>query len=254
MTISTCFAQYEGHSGYAIAVKRSEVASSETGVVSKILVVEGEEVSQGQALVLLDDEILRGQLESAKHEATNRSELDAILARKKILERSLETLRAVHQSGHARANELAREELELEALKATYSQKTHEYAGKQIQVQRILAQLEKRVIRAPFHGQIAKLHHRVGEFVSPNKAEITTLVDLSHLIAEVQVPLIEVENYKIDQEVKMRMGERLVKGNVHFIGVLVDRASQTVTVKVRIDNTKLKAKTGTDCVLITPFN
>lgn len=246
-------AQYEGISGYALAKEKSEVASSETGVIAKIFVSEGDFVQQGQPLVQLDDEALRWQLELAQHEANNPSELEATRKRIQVLTMTVSKLTELVKDGNARPSELQREQLELETSHAIYQQKLHEFQLKQIQVQRVKSQLEKRTVVAPFDGQVARLYRRLGEFVSPNTPEIATLVDTSQLVVEFQVPISSLKSYQAHQSVNLRMGDRAIKGNVDFVGVLADQGSQTVPMKVSIDNSNLKAIAGTDCVLITPF-
>lgn len=246
-------AQFEGYSGYAQATNKSEVASSDTGVISKILVREGQFVKAGQPMVQLDDETFRLQVESAKHDANNRAEIAALEKRLEIQQQSLAKLRELLDSGNARRTEYDRETLELEALKSSYQQKLHDMKGRELQYQKARALLEKRTIVAPFDGQVARIHRRVGEFVSPNTPEVVTLVDSTELLAEFQVPVDELSRYSIGSEVPLRVGSVRIQATIESHGVLVDRASQTVTVKVKINNSELRYRTGTDCVLISPY-
>lgn len=253
LSVESVYAQFEGYSGYAYAIEKSDVASSETGVIREILVVEGDYVKAGQPLVRLDDEAFRLQVESARHDATNRTEIDAVAKRIAIQEQALVKLKALLASGNARPSEVEREAMELEALKSSHLQKIHDLKSREIQFAKAKAQLEKRTITAPFDGQVAKIHRRVGEFVSPNTPEVATIVDASRLVAEFQIPVPEVPQYEKGLSLPLRIGSKKIYATVDSIGILVDRASQTVTVKVVIENQDRRLRTGTDCNLITPF-
>lgn len=245
--------QFEGYSGYAYATERSELASSETGVIAKVLVKEGEFVEAGQPLVQLDEHTFRLQVESARLEASNRSEIEAVEKRIAIQQESLNRLERLLDSGNARPSEWDRETMELEALKASLQQKHLEWEARKIQLQRAQKLLEKRTIRAPFDGQVAKIHRQVGEFVSPNSPEVVTLVDSRTLIAEFQLPVVELNHYQKNSSVPIRVGSQKLNATVRSVGVQVDPASQTVKVKVAIDNRELTFRTGIDCVLITAY-
>ncbi|MDP1563117.1 MAG: HlyD family secretion protein, partial [Pirellulaceae bacterium] len=153
-------------------------------------------------------------------------------------------------SGSARPLELEREEAELAMAKATLEQKRHEYQTKQLHLERLRIEVEKRTIRAPFAGYVATLPRQVGEYISMSRADVATLIDTTTLQVEFAVPFAVSKSFRVSQSVELLVDDQTVHGQISLIGLIVDRSSQTVNVRVKIDNRQLAIKPGTDCLLI----
>ncbi len=250
--VATGYGQSDHFPGYADAVRRAAVATTESGIIAEILVQEGDFVDKGQPLVRLDDAVHRAQLSIAQHEAQNTSEIRAQQARVKLLGLAVTKLRELVANGSARPLELQREEAELEMASATLEQKRHEYQTKQLHLERLRVEVEKRTIRAPFAGYVAKLPLHVGEYVSMNSSDIATLIDSTVLQADFALPYAESRQFRPKQTIELSIDGQSVRGEVSVVGMVVDRSSQTVNVRVLIDNKALVIKPGTDCLLFPP--
>lgn len=250
--LPTCYAQVNSHPGYADAVRRAAVATTENGVVAEVLVKEGDFVEQGQPILRLDDAVHKTHLKIAQHEAQNTSEIQAQESRVKLLGFAVAKLRELVASGSARPLELEREEAELSMAKAILEEKRHEYQTKQLQLERLRTEMEKRTIRAPFAGHIAKLPRQVGEFISSNSSEVAVLIDATTLQADFALPFALSKDFRKGQSVELLVDGQSVRSEVTLVGLVVDRSSQTVNVRVTIDNLDLVIKPGTDCLLVLP--
>jgi len=251
-TVPQVFGQTEQYPGYADSVRRAEVATTESGTVAEVLVQEGDFVEQGQPLLRLDDAVHLAQLAIAQHEAQNSSEIHVQDARVRLLGFAVGKLQELVASGSARPLELEREEAELAMAKATLEHKRHEYQTKQLHLERLRIEVEKRTIRAPFAGYVAKLPRQVGEYISMNSSDVATLIDTTTLQADFAVPFSVSKSFHALQSIELQVDGRMIQGQVSLVGLVVDRSSQTVNVRVQIDNTQHAIKPGTDCLLIAP--
>ncbi len=107
-----------------------------------------------------------------------------------------------------------------------------------------------RTIRAPFDGVIAKLYKHEGEYVSPIRPEVVQLVQINSLLAVFAVPTSDLHSLKSGAEVAVNFdnGSSIV-GTVHCISVLTDAQSDTVQIKVLINNDLGNYRSGQRCFL-----
>jgi RND family efflux transporter MFP subunit len=250
--VAPVFGQTDYFPGYADSLRRADVATTESGTIVEVFVTEGDFVQQGQPLLRLDDAVHQAQLAIAQHEAQNTTEIQVQESRVRLLGFAVHKLRELVSSGSARPLELEREEAELAMAKATLEYKRHEYQTKQLHLERLRIEVEKRTIRAPFSGYVAKLPRQVGEYLSLQSPDVATLIDTTLLQADFAVPFSASKDYRNQQSVELLVDGLSVQGNVCLVGLIVDRSSQTVNVRVKIDNTQHLIKPGTDCLLTAP--
>lgn len=144
------------------------VSSFESGVVTQVPVVEGQQVAAGEPLFVLDRRLAAAQLAQAERDAATAaarvSEAEATLAdredqyrRVKGLERGITVtedrqMRAMFAVSIGRAL--------LEAAKA-------EAAATAARVETARVTLDRLTVRAPVAGRVLKVHVRPGEYVAP---------------------------------------------------------------------------------------
>ena len=158
--------------GFTEPFKTIELSSDETGSLAELKVEEGQSVSAGDVIASLDTRVQELQLEIANQTVNNSSQLvaaEAALAKRRTV---AERLRELASQGHARDSELIRSELELSIAEAQVLSAREEKAVHEIEQRRSQVLLERRRIKAPFDGMIAKLHRQQGEFLSPLKLSL----------------------------------------------------------------------------------
>lgn len=236
--------------GFTEPFRKIELSSDETGSIAELLVEEAQIVREGEPIARLDSRVQVLQLEIADHLAKTTSQLVAAEeAFKKRLTIS-EKLKELKSDGHASRSEIIRSHMELSIAKAKLLSAQEEVAVREIERRRAEVQLDRRTIFAPFDGVVAKIHSREGEFLSPLRPEVVTLVQVDRLIATFAVPSSQISSFELGKEFNIQMNEgRTVLGTVQSIGVETDAQSGTVEVKLVIENPDLQNRSGEICTL-----
>jgi RND family efflux transporter MFP subunit len=236
--------------GFTQPVRQVDLASDETGAIAELLVEEGALVTKDQALARLDDRVQKLQVESARHLTDSDSALEA--ARLNLEKRQLisKRIRELMETGNATESEIIRSDLEFSIAHAKYMAAQEESVGRDIDLRRAELLLERRTIRAPFDGVVSVIHRREGEFLSPVRPELATLVDISQLLAVFNVPSIDLPSIQSREQLTVIMSDDTrVAGTLHNVGVQTDAESGTVQVKVLLNNGDRKLRSGEQCYL-----
>lgn len=224
------------------------VAAEEVGTIQEILVREGDLVKQGQILARLNSTVLFAQLAIAEQNSQAQGRLEASLAEMRLREHRLSQLRALRTDGAARQEEVDRAQSELAIAQANVRTAREELESRRLECERIKAQIDSRSVKAPIDGVVVKMLKDVGEFVAPNTPDVLTIVQIDQLIARCNISANMLDRVKAGQEhdIRLATGET-VKGMIEFIDPVTDGASQMVTVKLRIDNTHGRFRSGEQC-------
>lgn len=201
------------------ARRNVELMAKAQGQITRIHHEEGEFVEQGQVLVEIEHDEEQILLEKAKVNLEN-------------AERELR--RAEELSGKGLSAER-----EYENAKQARDLAFHE---------RDLARigLQDRIIRAPFPGQIAERSVELGQTISPGQP-LFRLVDVSPLEVRLFLPEQVVRDLEVGQLVQIRPDidpDRPLQGTVHQIAPVVDPATSTLKVTLRVQETPGTARVG----------
>jgi membrane fusion protein (multidrug efflux system) len=200
------------------AQKTADLVSELDAHVTEILFSEGQRVTNGQALVVLDNSRPAAQLAAATTEATLRTaDLDrgnALLANNTISQQEFDRLQASAQSAQANL---------------------------------LLAQVNASdaIIRAPFDGFVANHDISVGSYIHRGQV-ISSVVATDTLEANFNVPERYASELKPEQTIALSASSstNLYEGVVYFISPLVDETTRTILVKARVSNTGGELKPG----------
>jgi multidrug efflux pump subunit AcrA (membrane-fusion protein) len=139
--------------------------------------------------------------------------------------------------------------MELELAQSRLQSAKDEHIAREIEWRRAVAQMERRTIVAPFDGVVAKLHRKEGEFLSPVRPEVVTLVDIDQLYATFSIPSASASALEVGKTYPVEIGGQVgVKATLESIGVQTDAESGTVRVKLLIGNGDHKLRAGEPCV------
>ncbi len=236
--------------GFIEPFRKIELASDESGSISELLVAEAQSVDEGEPVARLDSRVQQLQLEIATHLAGTRSHLvaaDEAYKKRLAISDQLEKLEA---KGHASQSEIIRSHMELSIAKAKLLAVKEEITVRELEMRRAQVQLDRRTIVAPFPGVVSKIHCREGEFLSPLRAEVITLVQVDRLIASFAVPSSQVSPFEIGKVFNIQLANgRTVMGTVESIGVETDAQSMTIEVKLVIENQDSEYRSGELCTL-----
>jgi membrane fusion protein (multidrug efflux system) len=184
----------------------ARITSSVAGIVTEVRCYEGLHVKKGAVLFLLDSRIAEAEFEKARQ---------AMVFAEKAFQR----------------------QKELQQSDAT-SDKTFQEIENQLAVAKNdLAAAETNLsyyrISAPFSGTITSLKVRTGEYVDSNSV-MAEIVDLSRLVAVVNIPVSETTDLRSGQSAEIRTdnGSSPVSGRLILLSPGVDAVSGSVTAYV----------------------
>jgi RND family efflux transporter MFP subunit len=244
---SVASAQFEG---FTEPYRVVELASDENGIVETVTVREGDHVSAGDVLVILNNDLQRVQMELATHLATSQSGYEASKQAYDKRKQVFEQVAKMRDKGFVNENELLRAEMEMSIAWAKLKTSEDELIARQIEARRAEIQFNSRHVKAPFDGIVSKVHRQKGEYVSPINADILTLIDDSQLYAVFNIPSSQLKDFTVGREVALILEHGgTVTGQVDSIGLLVDSRSGTVEIKVLVNNAGRKFRAGESCTL-----
>lgn len=195
-----------------IQTKENLVLTPEySGVLTQILVKEGQFVKKGQALAKIDDGGLSQQLAQLQVQAQ------------------------LAKTTFERQERLWNQKIgsEIQYLQAKTNYEAQEKAIKQLE-----SSLSKTVIKAPFSGTIDEIITEKGNVVAPGATPIVRIVSLNNMYVESQIPEKYVNKVKKGTNVSINIptiGEKL-KAKVSQTSNFIDPSSRTYRVEVKIPN------------------
>jgi len=237
-------------SGTVEAQRDSQVAAQAGGTVQRLLVQEGEQVSQGQVLAQLDDTAQRQALQNARLQVrqaeislaqtrrTTQNNTGTLSAAVTAAQASLAQAQAGAQSAEnlyrlggislsdvqaARA-QLAQAQSALSQARANAAQNGQSAQGSvplqeaqlaqaRVSVQQAEQNLARTAVRAPFAGTVAALNVEVGEFAGQGSA-VARLVDPGSLRVKFNVPAADAAT--LTEGAALNVGY----GGVNYVGVV----------------------------------
>lgn len=199
------YVQTQGH----IESENNVLVSAESmGVVTKVFVTEGQQVSKGQTLAQIDNSIIRRNIES--------------------MEAQLELATSVYE----RQKNLWDQKIgtEMQFLQAKTNKESLEK-----QIASLREQNEKSRIKAPITGTVDAVVVKVGENISPGLPAFR-VVNNNDLKIQAQVSEAYVTDIKKGDKALVDVSElgKQVEARVTFVGRTIDRLSRTFTVEVQL--------------------
>lgn len=231
--------------GYVVARQKATVSSQVEGLVTEVLVEEGDSVVAGQILARLDGELLTANLRLAESqlEATRAKlpELQVEVDAAEAASTRAEALLREHQISDAEAE---RARFALAAARAAYAQLRREVVVAENQLALQSEQLAHTEIRAPFAGVVINKAAQPGEIISPysggagsSRTGICTIVDMSSVEIEVDVNESNVSRVHPGQRVTATLAswpDWAIPAEVITIVPTADRSRGTVRVRIEL--------------------
>lgn len=231
--------------GYVVARQKATVSSRVEGLVTEVLVEEGDRVVRGQLLARLDSDLL------AVNHRLARSELEATRAKLPELRVKVDETEAASRRAESLRRERQISEVEAEharfalaAARAAFEQLEREVIVAENRLARESEQLAFTEIRAPFAGVVVDKAAQPGEIISPysggagsSRTGICTLVDMSSIEIEVDVNESNVSRVHPGQLVTATLAswpDWNIPAQVITIVPTADRSRGTVRVRIEV--------------------
>jgi membrane fusion protein, multidrug efflux system len=239
---SAVFAQpAAGTVGVVRAHDQAIMQSESAGIVDRILVKEGDVVTEGQTIVELRRQRQEIALEAARagllRAEAQGAETSALLdAARKELERS-----------KIAADVLAKKDLDdardaVERLEASLRVQMADVSRAQQEVKLREHELKQTRLVAPFAGTVTRILVHRGDALNPVETQVAELVDMTRLFVEVLLPRQEALRLNVGTAMAVRVESEWlgragsVTGHVSYVNPTVDAASRMVTVKIDVPN------------------
>ena len=210
---------YVQHTSTIEAEESIDVYAQTTGLVSEVIVEEGDRIKKGQILVRLIDDELRLGMEEAR---VNYQKLSSSFKRSQgLFDRNL----------------LSRED---------YEQRKFNVEEARIRWERSKLSLDHASVRSPVDGVISERMVKLGDRISPSN-KLYSLVDLQSLIAQVHVPGRDMRYISKGQAAEVTTdflpGETF-RGKVERISPVVDPGSGTFKVTIELSDESSRLRPG----------
>jgi membrane fusion protein, multidrug efflux system len=202
-----------------VAAQGVAVSNDAPGMVSRLYFESGATVKQGQVLVQLDANVERAQIASAQ-------------ARRQLAETSLKRTQALVQSGAIAPAQLDTDESAFKTLTA--------------EAATLEAQVQRKVIRAPFSGRLGIREVNLGQYLAPG-TRIAVLEATKTVFLDFTLPQEQIANLKVGMQVRAldtASNSPLADGAITAIEPAVDTITRTVRVRASLENRDDKLRPG----------
>lgn len=212
-------------SGSLAPLAQATVKSKTSGIVLESGLREGMKVAEGQVLARLDN------ADQAARVAQQQAMLDEANARLAMAVKN-----NVNSQALLKQNYISQNNYDVTQNSVALAQAAVKSAQAQLQLTRNA--LNDTSIRSPMSGIISKRHVQAGEKLSPDMP-VFTIVNLSQLTLEAQVPASEIPRVKVGQEVQFKVDGfqgRDFAGKVARISPTAEMGSRSMLVYISVDN------------------
>ncbi len=239
--------------GYLEPYRSIEMNASENGIIGKIHVKEGEDVSAGDALISLNNLVLEAQLEIAKIQAQSDAAVMVAEADLKVANDRFAKLSRLKSSGTAHTSEVARAEADVKKSEGQVSIAEEEKQIASFRVDEIEAQIERRILRSPIDGVVLDITRDVSEpaTIPSNGGATRPLVrvaQIDRLKLIVHVPASRVGAIREGAQLPVRIlqksslssdrGDSAIDtvGTIEFVSPAIDPSSETLRTRLVVEN------------------
>jgi membrane fusion protein (multidrug efflux system) len=203
--------------GTITGIESVAVSNEQPGVVTKVGFESGDLVRRGQSLVELDAQVERAQLSAAK-------------ARRALARLTAERTRTLVAKSAVPRDELDRDETALAAA-------NNEVKG-------IQAQIDHKVVRAPFAGRAGIRGVSRGQYLGPGTT-VTTVESVAGLWADFSLPQEQLARVAVGMPVRVQLADQqALEGTITAIDSSVDPATRSVKVRAALRDQHASLRSG----------
>lgn len=223
MFVATLSLHAADFTSYTEPSRDIEISAPEPGIVQEVIVKEGQLVKKGDVLVKLDTRVIERDAEIA------RAELSFKKSR-------LTKLRDLLVKKFASSHEVERAESDVKIT--------------ELRLQRAEAMIERLSLRSPIDGIVTEMRFDVSESVTGANAHVATVVQLSPMRVQFNLPTEEARKLKQGETVKLDFPETSStrQARIEFISPVSTAVVNTVRVTMIISEEGSPLTAGMKCV------
>ncbi len=234
--------------------EQCEVAATESGVVLEIRVTEGTIVKKGDVLGVLNDGVFQEAEKLAKLRAESVVRIRSAEAIQRLKKQQLDNLIKLSEKGHANPAEIDQASIQYETALSEVEMAKELQLESKIELEKLRAEIEQRIIRSPIDGIVTKIHKDLGEYVAASDPVFCTVVRLDKLRANFYLEEKMIAGIRAGDVLQVSIGDnkRPENATVLFRSPIIDPKSSTGRIEVEINNAKSEIMSGVKCVLLSP--
>ena len=251
---SSAHGQYDESTGritksFTEPVKQSVAASAETGIITSAAVEEGDRVKVGDILASINHKVLKQSLAIAEARASSTARLDAATSQMELAKSQLEAVEDLVDGGHTNKFEVEQRTSAWDSAFAEYRAAQDELKLNALEVLRIKAQLEDRIITSPIDGFVTEIHKQPGENVSQSEPQYATIVKVDQLKVRFYQDVDTLGRLQKGGDVTILLGRHRTpkRATITYVSPVIDPDSGLGRIDVMIDNADLRIRSGVIC-------
>jgi RND family efflux transporter MFP subunit len=235
--------------------EREQIGFSVPGLVSEVLVKEGETVKAGQLLAKLDTSVEQAELDKQEYLVKSNVQLQAATAQRELAEKKLERKEKIYQDKAGSIEEVEEQRLEVTVSKLKEQLANEETESKKYDIAKLKAQIARMTIVAKEDGEIRKIDAAPGEVADPQKPSMVMVVN-DPLYVEVNLPSRMTAGMKLGQPMQVRYLDEPNKwhdAKVVFFDPVADASVGRQLVRLEMPNTDHR-RSGQEIAVKLPQN
>lgn len=226
----------------------AKVSASTDGIVSKIILKEGDRVKKNQVILKLDDKLQKLETTRRKLVFNDTTQLDSLKASLVIMEDIVSKKEALFKNTKA----LSLNELNQLRMQYINSRGEFDTLVSNEEKEKIEYQISKEVLnyynlKSPIDGVITHIKPKLGEWVQVG-SEIVSVVNTKtcFVVVDLSAELLQKLPLHSKVTVEVNDGSKIIQkdGSVDFISVVADSSSGLVRVKIYFDNSDDAVRPG----------
>lgn len=228
------------------------------GVVSKVLIKEGQKVKKGEELLTLENQLQLQEVQRRKVLLGDNAKLQTSAHNKEVMSELLNNNRQLHNYlGAVSREEVRKLEMQTAGVEGDLTAAKQEKKREEIELHMAQRELERRILRSPIDGIITKLDIEQGEWAQPGKM-VLHIVDTTKSFLEVNISVDDIysrdlkQNSSLKIQFKTGVSDIQKMGTVTFISPIVDKSSSLVRVKIEFDNSDGAVLLGMSATVLLP--
>lgn len=228
------------------------------GVVSKVLIKEGQKVKKGDELLALENQLQLQEVQRRKVLLNDKAKLQTSAHNKEVMSELLNNNRQLHNYlGAVSREEVRKLEMQTAGVEGDLTAAQQEKKREEIELHMAQRELERRILRSPIDGVITKLDIEQGEWAQPGKM-VLHIVDTTKSFLEVNISVDDIysrdlkPNSPLKIQFKTGASDLQKIGTVTFISPIVDKSSSLVRVKIEFDNSDGAILLGMSATVLLP--
>ncbi len=240
--------------GMALPALQVSLNAPVDGILSEVLIEDGQTVKAGQPLARMDDGIQKATVEAARLRASAEARLIQARLEREDAELSLQRITRAFEQDAAQDWEVRRAQLRFDVTKAQIEGVSESMRIAKAELELEQARLDRFTLTAPWDGYIQRVAVDPGATLARSDT-ILRMVSMHKLEAEIYVPARLQPQLKAGQTYQLTALEpvnRQLSATLTFADRMIDPGSSTFRCVFAIDNTEGKLPAGFAVMLRWP--